>query len=139
MDRKPKHRELLRLFIRQPLMLCLFAAAVYSETWKAFFLLGSAVALFNIACDSAEIDFHQGRTHSSLVTVGLAFASTAFVVGLLKILSENTRLEALLPTTGGAVVVGLFMGAMLIAIDKHRKSFEPRLGRGAGVPGQEAR
>ena len=154
MNTNSTHKELLLPFLVQAVLLC-FLSAVFTlavavgyglltsfgkwlavgiaafepslYAWEAAVFMSIAVALFNTTGDSVELDCDQGRRGHSLVTYGLALATTGLFALALERMSHGTSLHAYFRTWGGAAVVGAFLATFLVALRWHRNSlvFQP--------------
>jgi hypothetical protein len=153
--RIPKHRELLRLFIGQPIIMTfiigvlgLLLFSVYGvvlscyQAWQihgsaqflpsknagfGLGLLGLGLAIFNIACDSVEIDFNQTRTGPSLPTAALATLSCLLWVGAIDYFVRSTGWFDIsrFRESGATFVTGiLIMTALVLLLRSHRRSFK---------------
>jgi hypothetical protein len=154
MNTNSSHKELMFPFLCQAVLLCFLAAAftlavavgygvltsfgkwlavgisafepsVYA--WEAAVSLGITLALFNTMGDSVELDCDQGRQCHSVVTYGLALATTGLFALALERMSHGTWLQPYFRTWGGAAVVGAFLAATLVALRWPRNSllFQP--------------
>ena len=154
MNTNSSHKELMFPFLCQSVLLCFLAAAFTLAAavgyglltsfgkwlavgiaafepslyaWEAAVFLGIALALFNTMGDSVELDCDQGRQGHSVVTYGLALATTGLFALALERMSHGTWLQPYFRTWGGAAVVGAFLATILVALRWHRKSlvFQP--------------
>lgn len=153
MNTDSTHKELILPFLFQAVLLCFVAAVVTLAVavgyglltsfgkwlavgiaafepslyaWEAAVFVGIALALFNTMGDSVELDCDQGRRGHSVVTYGLAFATTGLFALALERMSHGTWLQPYF-RTWGATVVGTFLVTILVALRWHRKSllFQP--------------
>lgn len=146
---KSSHKKLMFPFLCQAVLLCFLSAAFTLAVavgyglltsfgkwlavgiaafepslyaWEAAVFLSIAVALFNTTGDSVELDCDQGRQGHSVVTYGLALATTGLFALALERMSHGTWLQPYFRAWGGAAVVGAFLAAFLVALRWHRNS-----------------
>ena len=149
MNTNSSHKELLLPFLGLAILMC-FLSLVFTLTvaagygalasllqWhavgitafepsayalEAAVLLGTGLALFNTTGDSVELDCDQGRKHHSVVTYGLALASTSLFALVLERMSHGNWLQPYFRTWRGAAVVGAFLATNIVAMRRHRDS-----------------
>jgi hypothetical protein len=151
MRTNPKHRQLLPLFLGQPVGMIFFSCVmlligcflfgcltvVYhtiQETGFKYFLptqygwggavaFGFAFALFNIGCDSVEIDVEQGRKSNSFVTLALLVLCVGCMLQSIDCFLMNTAYYNLIADLGSRLVISsMLSGVGLYLFKSHRKA-----------------
>jgi hypothetical protein len=141
---KPKHTQLLPLFLGQPLLMTVLVLlgalaasvlftvgtavvqVVQTQGVAAFLpsgavvrgavLFGIAFGLFNIACESAELDMVRGNRRPGFVTYSLLVLSLAFVSGSAQALCAGTFLTAYASVSQWGLIAAIGMAFIEVAL-----------------------